>query len=220
MTHHDDDQGKPCTRHAPPDPDVMLAWAAVGSRISGFHHDTASKLQSMMMSLDEAIDVLGTSNPELAGPLETAMGSLRELNALLTENRALAKAPQRKQTAVADLVKRAAARYGIRLQGELGSATVVVAPPSMTHALALLCDHVAGPMQSARTVTISVGAAEADAVTIEIAGTPPEKPSPTSNEAIAIAAFLLAREDASMRCTPRGFSLQLPTSARSAGDKP
>ena len=56
--------------------DGVLAWAAVGSRISGFHHDSASKLQSLMMALDEAAELAG-NQPELARSLETAMTYVR-----------------------------------------------------------------------------------------------------------------------------------------------
>jgi len=140
VTEHVDETGRPCTRHAPSN-EALLAWAAVGARVSGFHHDTASKLQSLMMALDEATDLLGDSRPDVQRSLETAVAALRDIHALLTENRALAKAPQRKPTMLSELLKRAANRHGVKLVGQHSSVSVVVAPPSSVHALGLLLDH-------------------------------------------------------------------------------
>lgn len=220
MIEHLDEEGKPCTRHAAPATDALLAWAAVGSRISGFHHDTASKLQSLMMALDEATDVLGDGRPDVSVPLDQAMTALREIHALLTENRALAKAPQRKSIALAELLKRAAARHGVALQGDAGAAIVQVAPPSIVHALAMLLDLAAGALQGRRGVSIAVTANERD-VTVSMDGAPLAAP-PAASEAIAMATYLLGREDGTLRCAPLGFVVQLPlaTSARSAADNP
>jgi hypothetical protein len=218
---HRDEQGNPCTRHEPAT-DALLAWAAVGSRISGFHHDSASKLQSLMMALDEAVDVLGEERPDVQRALDTAMTSLRELHGLLTENRALAKAPQQKATPISEILRRAAGRYSIKLDGDPGGASVFVAPPSIIHAVSLLLDACAGPKQGARAV--DVVATERDG-TIEISlassggGT-----ASSANESIAVAAFLFAREAGELRCTPNGFVVQLPVAAastpRSAPVKP
>lgn len=221
MTEHVDETGRPCTRHAPSN-DALLAWAAVGSRVSGFHHDTASKLQSLMMALDEATDLLGESRPDVQRSLETAVAALRDIHALLTENRALAKAPQRKPAMLSELLARAANRHGVKLVGEHASVTVVVAPPSSVHAFGLLLDHLAGSPQGSRTVELAVETV-GDAARVSLTGAPSEHATPTSNEAIAIAAFLLAREDGRLACSSRGFVVQLPladaTSARSAGVK-
>lgn len=218
MTDHRDKDGKPCTRHAPAS-DGLLAWAAVGSRISGFHHDTASKLQSLMMALDEATELLGDERPEIRVPLDTATTALREIHGLLTENRALAKAPQRKATLVSDLFKRAAARHAVKISGDLGTASVHVAPPSITHALALLLDMSAGSVQSTRAVQIGVSAQGGD-VQVEITGVVVDPSKPMVNESIAVAAYLLAREDGALRCSDQGFVVQLPTRAPSAPVKP
>ena len=219
---HLDETGQPCARHVPSS-ETLLAWAAVGSRIAGFHHDTASKLQSLMMALDEATELLGDERPDLQRTLDTAMAALRDIHALLTENRALAKAPQRKSVSLASLLERAANRHGVKLVGDRSSAATSVAPPSIVHALGLLCDYLAGPPQGSRTVEVAVESA-GDAAMISLTGAPWEQAPPTSNEAIAVAAFLLAREEGRLACSPRGFAIQLPladaTSARSPGVKP
>ncbi len=221
MIEHLDEDGNPCTRHAAPDLYALLEWAAVGSRISGFHHDSASKLQSLRMALDEATEALGDDRPDVRVQLDTAMTALRDLHALLTENRALAKPPQRKAVALADLLSRAAARHGVALQGELGSSMVHVAPPSTVHALSMLLDLSAGALQGRRVVSITVTTNDSD-VTVSIAGAPLATPAASANKAIAMSTYLLAREDGTLRCAPLGFAVQLPlaTSARSAAVKP
>lgn len=221
MIQHRDEHGNVCTRHEPAT-DALLAWAAVGSRISGFHHDSASKLQSLMMALDEAVDVLGDERPDVQRALDTAMTSLRELHGLLTDNRALAKAPQPKATPVPEIMRRAATRYTIKLVGDVGTQTVFVAPPSIVHAISLLLDACAGPKQGARVV--DVAATEHDGkVEVSIAPGGGAQPSRAS-ESICIAAFLLARESGELRCTPTGFVVQLPIAAatepRSTAVKP
>jgi len=187
--------------------DQLLAWAAVGSRISGFHHDSASKLQSMMMAIDEATE-LAESHPDIARPLETAMAGLKELHALLTENRALAKAPVRKAMPVRDLLQRAAARSAVNLSGELPAGNVFVAPSSMVQALSLLCETIAGTAQGARA--ISVQATVGDKATITLAGTPPAS---STLDAITVATWLIEREEGSVDSAPRGYVIQLPTTA-------
>jgi hypothetical protein len=218
---HRDEHGNVCTRHEPAT-DALLAWAAVGSRISGFHHDSASKLQSLMMALDEAVDMLGDERPDVQRALDTAMTSLRELHGLLTENRALAKAPQQKATPVSEILRRAAARYSIKLAGDAGAQSVFVAPPSIVHAVSLLFDACAGPRQGARAVDIAA-TEQGGKVEVSIAPTGGGTAS-AANESICVAAFLLAREAGELRCTANGFVVQLPVAAantpRSAADKP
>jgi hypothetical protein len=223
---HLDETGQPCTRHVP-STEAMFAWAAIGARIAGFHHDSASKLQSLMMAIDEATELLGDERDDVRRALDTATTSLRDLHGLLTENRALARAPQRKPVALADLLRKASIRQGVKLEGDLGSFSVLAAAPSIVHALGLLCDQTAGPATGTRLVSIAVSATDS-VVTAELTGSASAAPSSVSsghtNESVAVAAFLLQREEGSLRCTSRGFVIQLPLAAsaqaRSAGDKP
>lgn len=185
--------------------DGVLAWAAVGSRISGFHHDSASKLQSLMMALDEAAE-LAADRPDVARPLDIAMTSLKELHALLTENRALAKAPVRKDAPLAELVLKAVARHGVKLKAPVAAATVHVAPPSIIQALALLADVLAGPVKGARTIEAVVTPGEK--VLLALTGTAPAE---SALDAITVATFLIEREDGAVYSAPSGFHIQLPT---------
>lgn len=183
----------------------LLAWAAVGSRISGFHHDSASKLQSLMMALDEAAE-LAADRPDVARPLETAMASLKELHGLLTENRALAKTPVRKDAHLAEIVQKAIARHGVKLKAPVAAATVHVAPPSITQAISLLADVIAGPQKGARTIEAVVTPGEN--VVLALTGTAPAE---TALDAIMIATFLIEREQGAVYSAPNGFQVHLPT---------
>ncbi len=197
--------------------DGLLAWAAVGSRISGFHHDSASKLQGLMMALDEVQEALGDAGPDVARPLEMAMTALKDLHALLTENRALAKAPGRKDVALGDVIARAAARAGVTVRGEAAPAvTVHIAPPSIVQALSLLCAVVAGPHKGVRTIDVS-SAVENERVVLRLTGAPPEG---SALDAITVATWLLEREDGAVLSAPNGFVVHVPMRARSAGDNP
>lgn len=194
--------------------DTLLAWAAIGSRISGFHHDSASKLQSLMMALDETVELLGEESPDVRRSLDTAMTALRELHHLLSENRALAKAPVRKTVSVADLLQRAAARHGVKLRGDMPLTAVNVAPPSSIHALGLLCEQCAGSLQGTRTVEVAIATAPTQ-VTVLMTGA-----LVAVEDSIMIARFLLEREECTLERIERGFVIQLPRSALSPTDSP
>ena len=63
---HLDEAGGPCTSHAPVRPDVMLTLALVGSRATGFNHDLASKLQGLLITLEDLVERLAErGEPEL-----------------------------------------------------------------------------------------------------------------------------------------------------------
>jgi hypothetical protein len=203
---HLDEEGRECTRHVAAT-DKLMTFAALGSRASGFHHDAASKLQSLMMALDEISELIGEEDSDVRTATETAQSSLHQLHALLTANRALAKPPQAVRTLLPELLARSAERHGVRLTGEVPSLELMVAPPSMTHALSMLLDMVAPPRAQGRNVEVSATSADGRA-TIRIAGTEPAHAS--VNELIAIACFVVAREGGTVRCTANGFVVELP----------
>lgn len=157
------------------------------------------------MALDESSELIGEDKPDVARSLEIAMTSLRELLALLTENRALAKAPARKDITLADLLKRASGRAGVRLDGDIPDRKVHVAPPSMVHAISLLLEAHAGPQQGART--IAVGVTFDSRAVVALTGTP----SQTSVlDPIMVATWLVEREGGAVFSAPSGVQLHLP----------
>jgi hypothetical protein len=205
VTDHADEGGQPCTRHVA-SREKLLDYALVGARAPGFHHDAASKLQSMMMALDEISELIGDDPSELRTATETAQTALRELNALLSANRTLAKAPQQRTMGLRDLLEAAARRSGVKLGGELTSPNVMVAPPAIIHALAILIDLVAGSVQIGRSVEATIAAGER--VTVTLTGTA-EPTHANANELIAIAARAIARDQGVLTCGPKSFVVEL-----------
>jgi hypothetical protein len=208
MFDHLDETGQPCTRHPAPTLDALLALAAIGSRMPGFHHDCASKLQSLMMSIDE-IGELATTD-DLRQIAETAGNALRELHQLFTANRALAKSPQLARDTLADLIERAADRAGVKTRGEITPADIQVSPPAMTHALAVLLDLAAGPSSLGRVVDVQT-TVDGTHATLVIAGPPgaTAKIAPNTSELLAIASFVVARDSGELRCIDGGARFKL-----------
>ena len=207
MIEHTDEGGQPCTRHAPAE-DKLLAYAAVGSRISGFHHDAASKLQSLVMALDEISELIGEAESEVRTATETAQTAMRQLHTLLSTNRALAKAPQIASTLLPELLQRAAERHAVKLRGQVSSLDVLAAPPSMTHAFAMMLDMIAGLPAQGRTVEVSAQSVDRR-VTVTLTGNV-EATHQNVNELITLAAFIVAREGGVMRCGSKKFIVELP----------
>jgi hypothetical protein len=188
--------------------DTLLQLAMVGSRASAFHHDCASKLQGLVMALDELSELTENGDPQVIRALESALDSTRELNALLNTNRALTKLSARTPIAVGDLARRAAQRIGVTLQGAAADAMVDVAVPAMTHALALVIDVAAGAGRG-RTVAIGGGVIEREVeLVLAASATQPANAS----EALAIASFVVARDGGRLWCSAAGdrVCLRLP----------
>jgi hypothetical protein len=207
MIGHADESGAPCTRHVPAE-DKLLAFASVGSRVSGFHHDAASKLQSLVMALDELDELIGGEPSDVRTATETAQTAVRQLHALLTMNRALAKPPQPTRSPLPDVLKRAAERYAVKLRGELPAYEIMAAPPSVIHVLSMLLDMIAGPHGQGRTVEVN-GTSDGARVILTLDGNV-EATHQHLNELIEIAAYMLAREHGVLRCGAQRFVVELP----------
>jgi hypothetical protein len=204
---HLDENGQSCTRH-PIARDKLLSYAALGSRVSGFHHDAASKLQSLVMALDEISELIGEDSSDLRTATETAQTAVRQLHTLLSANRALAKAPQPTRTLLPELLQRAAERHGIKLRGEIGNIELMVAPPSMVHAFSMLLDLIGGPPSSGRGIEVKADS-DGDRVKVSLVGNA-EPTHPNANELIALAAFMIEREEGTLRCATKRFVVEVP----------
>ena len=206
---HLDETGEPCAHHPVAPTEALLAHAIVGSRAPGFNHDIASKLQGLMMALDE-ISELGESNDVLQRAAETAHGALKEVLGILNTNRAMTKTPARAPITVADLVSRAGERVYVTLKGDLPSVDVEVSAPTMIHALSLVFDIAGGPGRG-RTLAV---ATEQTATHVHLS-LPVAMPLASNGpESIAIATFVLARDGGELRCAAQGtrFIVKLPLS--------
>jgi hypothetical protein len=197
---HVDETGAPCVRHRAPSAAAMYQLALVGSRAPAFHHDCASKLQGLVMALDELSELTENGDPQLIRAIEAAMDVSRELNGLLNINRALTKPAVKTVIALRDLVKAAADRVGVGLAGALPEAMVTAAVAPMTHALALTIDVAAGTGRG-RSLAIS---GSIDGREVELA-LPAVAAQPTNaSESLAIATFVVARDGGKLWCTAAG----------------
>jgi hypothetical protein len=215
---HVDESGQPCTRHVAITEQRLYELATLGSRMPAFHHDAASKLQSLMMALDEISELASPDAVDLRTSIDTAHAALRELNQILAANRAIAKAPQRARVALPELVAQAAAGTGVRLRAAIVAKDVRVPAPALRHALGLLLDLTAGPSHLGRVVDVTC---ELDGSSYLLTMTgPPEaaaKLPSNAGESIAIAAFVIVREQGTLRCTPTGFVVTLPAAIDPTG---
>lgn len=199
-TNHLDDTGAACTVHPVVDPDELFALAVVGSRSPSFHHDLASKLQGLMMSVDEIGELTADAPPAVARAIDTANTTLREVLALLNMNRALTKAPTKSSTTLAELVARASERVYVNVKGAMPTATLEVSLPSLIHALALVFDVAGGPGRGRNVAVTSEIANGSATLTLAASAEPP----PNAPASLALAAFVFGREGGELRCGQSG----------------
>ena len=205
---HLDEHGHPCTRHATGVSDELLALALVGSRMPSFHHDLASKLQGLMMSIDEISELSDVADRPMTRAIGAAQSSLREVLGLLNANRALTKPPVKSRTSLADLVARASERVYLSVRGELPVAMLEVVQPALVHALSLVLDVAGGPGRG-RTLDASTVIDGANVV-ITMAASP--KPPSNAAESLALSTFVLRREGGDLSCAGEGtqFVVRVP----------
>ena len=200
---HLDEHGQPCPHHPVAAESELLALALVGSRAPSFHHDLASKLQGLMMAVDEISEVSGEVPPPVMRAINTAHGALREVLSLLGNNRALTKPPVPVTMSIGELLARSAERVLVTFRCAAPAAVVEVPPPAMIHALSLVIDVAGGPGRG-RTVEAT---AELDAGTVVVALGASSDLVPNSGEALALAAFVLERVGGSLTCAAGGSRL-------------
>lgn len=206
MADHLDESGEPCTRHAPASPQGLLALALLGSRMPSFHHDVASKIQSLMMAIEELEEI--AQGADVRAVAATASIAVRDMQTLFMANRALSRPPVRKPTPLRELIAAAAQRAGVKTRGELPAQLVEISLSAITHAIAIVLDLAGGPTKQGRTVELSTEISGKHAiVTIgAAAGDPPANAS----EVLALAGFALLREQGELRCGPGSFAIWLP----------
>jgi hypothetical protein len=184
--------------------DAMLLLAAIGSRQSGFNHDIASKIQGLMMALDELTELAESlANEDITRALETATVATRELNQLLTASRALTKPPAKARIALGELVRKAAERVGVVVRGEVPAVEIEVAVPLTQQGLALAIDAAAG-VGRARTLEPKISVGERIEIGLPIA-TMPSNPTP-----LAIAAWIMRREGGELATSAEQIAIRLP----------
>jgi hypothetical protein len=198
---HLTEDGDPCPHHGEPDLEAVLALAVLGSRHTGFNHDLASKLQGILMSLDEILESpQATGDPDLQRAAESAMTSAQELGALLNANRALGRVANRSRAPLRDVLQQAGSRAGVAIRGTIVEASVEAAIAGLVQGLALAIDVCAGPGRG-RSLDVTSTLAGA---TIEL-DLPMVRPAPDpQNELLALAVSVLRREGGELRCARGG----------------
>ncbi len=189
---HLDEAGEPCARHPAATPSSVYQLAMVGSRAPAFHHDCASKLQGLVMALDELSELTEHGDPQLIRAVETALEASRELNALLNFNRTLTRPAPKAAIRLNELIARAAERVGVAPVGSTPAVEVSVGVAPMTHGLALAIDVAAGTGRG-RTVAV---AAQLTAGQVEITLDLSAQQPANASELLGIAGFVVARDGA------------------------
>jgi hypothetical protein len=202
---HLDETGAICTRHAP-NTNALLVLATIGSRVSSFNHDIASKLQGVMMSLDEIAEyVENDPNPMMRQAVEDAMAALKEATTLLTANRALTRTATKTKSTFRDIVDAISTRFGIAIHGALPEAQLETTIPLLTQALALVLDSLAGTGRARSLTAVTTGD------TVVFSSTTP--PTPSFADALALAAFAVSAAGGELRCGDDHVSVRLPPAA-------
>lgn len=206
MNHLDED-GNPCAVHATSE-EALMTFAVIGSRVSSFNHDIASKLQGLMMSIDEIDEICErVTDGDLRRATETAQIAIKEASAMLSANRALTRTARTK-VQLRELVKQASDRSGVAVIGALPDAQVELVVALTAHALGLALDAIGGTGRG-RGVAV---AATIEAGRAQLVFTGPGGEPAKSGDAFALAAFAIARAGGELRCRANGVSVQLPLS--------
>jgi hypothetical protein len=199
---HLDETGAICTRHAPSE-GALLTLATIGSRVSSFNHDLASKLQGVMMSLDEIAEYVEREpDPALRQAVEDAMGALKEATALLGSNRALTRTATKSKALLRDVIQAAADRIGVIVHGTLPEGQIEAAVPLLQQALGLALDALAGSGRGRSLAVVTTG----DTVVFH-ANAPA---APGLADALTLAAFVVSAAGGELRCGDGTLSVRLP----------
>jgi len=203
---HLDESGQPCTKH-PANLDQILTYAAIGSRVSSFNHDIASKLQGLMMALDEIGELLeGSSNGDLRRATETAQSSLQEATTMLSANRALTRTGTKTKTELRDLLRAAGDKVGVTVRGDVLNGQIEAVVPLLAHSIGLAIDAIAGTGRG-RAVDVTTSR---DGAHVMCAFTSTAELAKNAGDAFALAAFVVGKAGGSLRCSP--LTIQLPIS--------
>ena len=205
---HVDETGAPCARHPELASVRLYELAILGSRMRTFNHELASKLQALMMAVDEARDISEPGEPSLRVALDSASAALRGLRDLLDGSRALANPGLRTRVSVHELIDRAADRCGVKVRGQLDECQIRVSVSAMTHAFAQLLDLASGAgLQRVAEVSIRD---DTRVLAVSITGTGEARKDVAIEEMVALAAHAVEREGGSLACGASGFTVRLP----------
>ncbi|HWO17786.1 MAG TPA: hypothetical protein VNO30_03385 [Kofleriaceae bacterium] len=194
---HVDESGAPCTHHAPVRPEVLVTLALVGSRATGFNHDFASKLQGLLMMLEDLVERLAErGEPELHRAAQEASAAAQDLAELVTVSRQLTRNPGPSRRPLRDLIAASCARAGVELNTQLVDAEVEAVMPHAIHAVALAIEVAGGP---GRARALDAECRRVDG-RIELVVSAASKTTTYASEFLALAAAILRRDGGDVRC--------------------
>lgn len=206
---HKAEDGSECTEHVASS-DALMTYAVIGSRVSAFNHDIASKLQGMMMALDEIEELCErVGDPDLRRATETAQASLKEASALLSANRSLTRTSTKTKAQLGDVVRAAGERVHVDVRGALFDGELETVVPLLVQGLALMIDAIAGAGRG-RFVDV-IATREGDRASLVFASTA-EQVKPIG-DALELAGFVIARAGGELRCARERLHVQLPLAA-------
>lgn len=204
---HVDEGGAPCTRHAAPRPDVLISLALVGTRATGFNHDLASKLQGLLMTLEDLVERLGErGEPDLHRAASEASVAAQEIAGLVTESRALTRSPGPSRRTLRELLAESCERAGVELVAELPEVELDIVAPHVMHALALAIEVAAGPGRG-RPLESSC---RVDGGRVELVLAAAKQTTSYASEYLALAAAILRRDRGDVRCGEGRLVIWLP----------
>jgi hypothetical protein len=183
----------------------ILALALIGARSRGFHHDIASKLQGLMMAIDEIADrnVL-LADDRVQRAVDAAADSMREVQGQLAAFRALARGPDARGCSLRDLVSAGTRAAAVAAVGELPDVTVTATPSSAVQVIAMACELA----DSTGTVDIVVDAHDAAAIEVSFRCRGGDLPELSRADAIALMTFALGRDGGDARDGGNGVVLR------------
>jgi hypothetical protein len=176
--------------------DGILALALIGARSRGFHHDIASKLQGLMMAIDEIADRnLVLEDDRVQRAVEAAADSMREVQAQLAAFRTLGRGVDARTCSLRELVTAGARAAAVVAAGELPDVAVVATPSAAVQVIAMACELA----DTTGTVDVAVGVRDDAGIEVSVRCRGGELPELVRAEAIALMAFALGRDGGTVR---------------------
>jgi hypothetical protein len=203
---HVDEDGAVCTRHAAVRPDVMVTLALVGTRATGYNHDLASKLQGLLMTLEDLVERLAEGDPELHRAASEASTAAQEIAGLVTASRAITRSPGPARSSLRELVAASCDRAGVELATELPAVELELVVPHAIHALALAIEVAAGPGRG-RPLESSC---RVDGARVELVLVAAKQSTSYASEYLGLASAILRRDRGDLRCGPDRLVVWLP----------
>jgi hypothetical protein len=204
---HVDERGESCTTHAPVRPEVMIRLALVGSRAAGLNHDLASKLQGLLMTIEDLTERLAErGEPELHRAATDASAAAQDLVGLVKSSRQLTRTSSPQRQPLRELIAESCDRAGVELAVELVDAHVQLVAAHAIQAISLAIEVAAGPGRG-RPLESTCRLVEGR---IELVLLAAERSTSYASEYLAIASAVLRRDGGDVRCGEGRIVIWLP----------